>query len=77
MSNYPKDGVLVEVQLLSSCGYPDMVGVEFPVTVKGKMDNGTFDIQGYEIIRIAGQCERDPWDPVFWYAFLLEDIEFN
>lgn len=75
-SQLPEQGVLVEVKLLSACGYPDMTHVDFPVKVLGRMDGSTFDIKGTEIIRIAGQVDSDPWDPEFWYAFLVEDIEF-
>lgn len=76
MKKLPEQGVLVEVELLSSCGYPDMGHVEFPVKVSGRMDGSIFDIKGAEIIRIAGQAESDPWDADFWYAFLVEDIKF-
>lgn len=71
--------VLIKVLLLSNNGYPDMSDVCFPVEVTGWFDeeHEIFNILGSEVIRIAGQCRVDPWDPDFWYAFDPEYIEMK
>ncbi len=62
----------MKVLLLNDAGYGDMGKVTFPVEVEANHVLGSlYLVKGSEILRIAGQCAEDEWDPNWGYSFIM------